>query len=77
MNFEEPVALFGLQNPEVEFTGLVLKNITITGTPASSVVKGKLAVTFQNVTLNGKAVKSKADIPLRAESTIANAKHLP
>lgn len=78
IRFEEPLALFGIQNPEVEFTGLVLKDITMMGAPVSSIVKGKLQnVTFQNVNLNGKLVKNEVDIPLRTDSKIESAKYLP
>lgn len=77
INFEEPLALFGLQNPEAEFKGLILKNITMTGAPVPSIVSGKLEATFQNVNLNGKLVTKDSDIPLKAESKIENAKYLP
>ncbi len=77
LRFEEPVALFGIQNPEADFSGLVLKYITMTGAPVSSIVKGALRnVTFQNVILNGKPVKGEAGIPLRAESKIESAQFL-
>lgn len=78
IRFEEPVALFGIQNPEVEFRGLVLKDISMMGAPVSSIVKGKLQnVSFQNVTLDGKPVKKEVDIPLAADSKIESAKFLP
>jgi polygalacturonase len=77
IRFEEPLAIFGIQNPEVEFTGLLLKDITMVGAPLSSIVKGKLQkVTFQNVTLNGKLVKNYAGIPLGIDSKIESAKYL-
>lgn len=69
IRFEEPVALFGLQNPEARFHDVVLKNITMAGEPTPSLVKAVTrAVTFENVNLNGKPVKAEADIPLRAGS---------
>lgn len=77
VNFEEPLALFGMQNPEVEFKGVVLKDITMPAEPVPSIVNGKLEVTFQNVNLNGKLVTKDSDIPLKPESKIENAKYLP
>lgn len=77
INFEEPLALFGMQNPDVEFKGLVLKDISMIGEPVPSIVNGKLEVTFQNVNLNGKLVVKDADIPLKADSKIENANYLP
>lgn len=77
ITFEEPLALFGMQNPEVEFTGLKLKDVRMVGEPVPSIVSGKLEVTFQNVILNGKKISSDADIPLKAESKIEIARYLP
>ncbi|WP_338869082.1 hypothetical protein WBJ53_19215 [Spirosoma sp. SC4-14] len=69
IRFEEPAALFGLQNPESQFSGLTLKNITMSGEPVPSLIKNKTrGVTFENVLLNGKRVGSEADIPLRTGS---------
>ena len=77
ITFEEPLALFGMQNPEVEFKGLTLKNIQMMGEPVPSIVNGKLEVTFQNVILNGKKISNDGDIPLKAESKIESVKYLP
>ncbi|WP_147367956.1 hypothetical protein [Fibrisoma montanum] len=69
IRFEEPIALFGLQNPEAQFERILLKNITMLGEPVPSVVRNTTRnVTFDNVILNGKHVGSEADIPLRAGS---------
>ncbi|WP_080058422.1 glycoside hydrolase family protein [Spirosoma aerolatum] len=69
IRFEEPTALFGLQNPESQFSELTLKDITMSGEPVPSLIKNKTrAVTFENVLLNGKRVGSESDIPLRAGS---------
>lgn len=77
VNFEEPLALFGLQNPEVEFKGLIIKNTTMIGEAVPSIVNGKLEASFQNVILNGKLVAKDSDIPLKAESKIQSAQYLP
>ncbi|GAB2595184.1 glycoside hydrolase family protein [Spirosoma areae] len=79
IRFEEPTALFGLQNPETTFENVVLKNITMTGEPVPSVVKNKTGnVTFDNVLLNGKQVVAEADFPIRTGSTpIDKAAYLP
>lgn len=70
IRFEEPTALFGLQNPEAEFHHVVLKDITMVGDPVPSLIKSKTRdVTFDNVLLNGKLVAAEADLPLRAGST--------
>lgn len=69
IRFEEPIALFGLQNPEAQFQNLVLKDITMIGEPVPSLIKNSTrGVTFENVILNGKRVVAEADIPLRAGS---------
>lgn len=79
IRFEEPAALFGLQNPETNFQNALLKNITMLGEPVSSLIKNSMGnITFDNVLLNGKSVKSDADIPLRAGSLkIKDVKYLP
>lgn len=79
IRFEEPVALFGLQNPEAQFQHVTLKDITMTGEPVPSLVKSTTRdVTFDNVMLNGKRVTAEADIPLRAGSaTMTNATYGP
>jgi hypothetical protein len=70
IRFEEPTALFGLQNPEAQFSGLTLKDISMIGEPVPSLIKNKSGnITFDNVILNGKRVNSEADIPLRAGSS--------
>ena len=69
IRFEEPVALFGLQNSEAQFENILLKDITMTGEPVPSLVKSNTSnVTFENVMLNGKRVVAEADIPLRSGS---------
>jgi hypothetical protein len=75
IRFEEPAALFGLQNPEASFTNVVLKDITMTGEPVPSLIKSNTSnITFDHVILNGKRVAAETDIPLRAGSaTVANA----
>ena len=79
IRFEEPAALFGLQNPETNFQNAVLKNITMMGEPVPSLLKNATGnITFENVVLNGKPVKSEVDIPLRAGSTkVENGKYMP
>lgn len=76
--FEEPVALFGIQNPEASFRNIVLKDITMQGA-GMSLVKGNVSgVIFNNVKVNGKAIASEADIPLREGSLpVRNASYLP
>lgn len=70
IRFEEPLALFGLQNPETQFQNIRLKDITMQGEPVPSVIKNTTrGVTFENVILNGKRVVAEADIPLRSGST--------
>ncbi|MFD2570499.1 hypothetical protein ACFSUS_07630 [Spirosoma soli] len=77
IRFEEPVALFGLQNPEAQFQNLVLKDITMTGEPVPSLVKSNTShITFDNVILNGKRVVTETDIPLRAGSKLEAVKYL-
>ncbi|SOD99306.1 glycoside hydrolase family protein [Spirosoma fluviale] len=69
IRFEEPLALFGLQNPETQFVNIRLKNISMQGEPVPSVIKNTTrGVTFENVMLNGKLVVAEADIPLRTGS---------
>lgn len=64
IRFEEPCALFGLQNPEAEVTNLLLKNITMTGPATPSLIKCKASnFTFANVVLNKKVVLKALDIP--------------
>ena len=79
IRFEEPTALFGLQNPESSFENIVLKDITMLGEPIPSLIKNKTKnVTFDNVILNGKRVLTEGGIPLKeGSSTIENAKYLP
>lgn len=78
IRFEEPSALFGLQNTETNFQNVVLKNITMMGEPVPSLIKNSTGnVTFKHVVLNGKSVKSESDIPLKAGSlNIENVKYL-
>ena len=69
IRFEEPTALFGLQNPETQFQHIRLKNITMLGEPVPSLIKNTTRdVSFENVMLNGKRVGEEADIPLRPGS---------
>lgn len=69
IRFEEPTALFGLQNPESSFQNLVLKDITMIGEPIQSLIKNSTKnITFDNVILNGKLVVSEKDIPLKTGS---------
>ncbi len=71
IRFEEPTALFGLQNPEAEFSGLVFKDITMSGLPVPSLVKsGTRDVRFSNIRLNGQFISGPADIPLQAGSQL-------
>lgn len=71
IRFEEPTALFGLQNPESSFQDLVLKNITMIGEPIPSLIKNNTKnITFDHVILNGKLVVSEKDIPLKTGSLI-------
>jgi hypothetical protein len=79
IRFEEPVALFGLQNPETSFQNIVLKNIAMLGESVPSLIKNSTGnVTFDNVILNGKRITAEADIPLRAGSTkIENVQYSP
>lgn len=76
IRFEEPAALFGLQNPETEFQNVLLKDITMLGEPVPSLIRNtSRGITFDNVMLNGKRVVAEADIPLRTgSSTIENAR---
>ena len=78
IRFEDPAALFGLQNPETSFQNVVLKNITMLGEPVPSLIKNATGnITFDNVVLDGKLVTAEADIPLRAGSTkVENAKYV-
>lgn len=69
IRFEEPAALFGLQNPEAQFQKVTLKNLTMMGEPVPSLIKSNIRnVTFDNVILNGKRVVSEMDIPFRSGS---------
>lgn len=71
IRFEEPTALFGLQNPESSFQDLVLKNITMIGEPIPSLIKNNTKnITFDHVILNGKLVVSEKDIPIKTGSLI-------
>lgn len=66
IRFEEPTAIFGLQNPESSFENLVLKDVTMIGEPIPSLIKNRTKnVTFNNVILNGKLVTSEIDIPMK------------
>ena len=66
IRFEEPTALFGLQNPESSFQNLILKDITMIGEPIPSLIKNNTKnITFNNVILNGKLVASEKDIPMK------------
>ena len=77
VRFEEPIALFGLQNPEASFEKMVLKNTSVMGKEVSSIVKAKLTdVTFDNVKINGEIIKSESGIPLREGSKIQQAKYV-
>lgn len=78
IRFEEPAALFGLQNPETSFHNIVLKDISMAGEPVPSLLKNTTGnITFDNVVLNGKSVRSEAEIPLRPGSLkIENATYL-
>ncbi|MBC7892677.1 MAG: hypothetical protein H7Y12_10720 [Sphingobacteriaceae bacterium] len=79
IRFEEPAALFGLQNPESQFRKLVLKNITMAGEAVPSLIQNTTSdVTFDNVVVNGKPVKTEADLPVRAGSLeVENATYAP
>lgn len=64
VNFEEPLALLGLQNEEAQFRNITFENITMIGEPIPSLVKSNVEeLTFKNVKLNGKLVLQKKDIP--------------
>ena len=78
IRFEEPTALFGLQNPEAEFQKVMLKDITMMGEPVQSLIKNTTRdLTFDNVILNGKRVTAESDIPLRSGSEkVENAMYL-
>ena len=79
IRFEEPAALFGLQNPEAQFEKVTLKDITMIGEPVPSLIKNTTRdITFDNVILNGKRVVAETDIPLRSSSVqVENVKYLP
>lgn len=79
IRFEEPAALFGLQNPEVQFHHLTLKNITMTDEPTPSLINCTTSdFTFDNVMLGGKRIRKEGDIPLKTGSTrIGNATYDP
>jgi len=79
IRFEEPTAPFGLQNPESQFRKLVLKDITMVGEAVPSLIKNTTSdVTFDNVVLNGKRVKTEADLPVREGSLkVENATYPP
>lgn len=69
IRFEEPAALFGLQNPETQFQNVLLTTITMQGEPVPSLIKNTTRdITFRNVMLNGKRVAAELDIPLRSGS---------
>ncbi len=69
IRFEEPTALFGLQNPASSFQDLVLKDITMIGEPVPSLIKNSTKnITFDHVILNEKLVLSEKDIPIKTGS---------
>ncbi|MCF2505244.1 hypothetical protein L0663_17765 [Dyadobacter sp. CY107] len=66
VRFEEPLALFGFQNPEAAFTKLVFKDVVMTGVPIPSLIQCKTSdFTFENVIFNQQPVLNEAAIPLR------------
>lgn len=76
IRFEEPAALFGLQNPEARFQNIVLRDIAVTGAPASSLVKSEASgIEFVNVVINGKTVREEGDLPLRDGSRLTGVKY--
>lgn len=79
IRFEEPAALFGLQNPETQFQNAVLKNIQMIGAPVPSLIKNSTSdITFEQVVLDGNAVSSEANIPLREGSkNVENGQYRP
>ncbi|MCF0069713.1 hypothetical protein LZD49_04465 [Dyadobacter sp. CY261] len=69
LRFEEPIALFGLQNPEAVFSKIVLKDISVNGDAVPSVVNGQISdLEFDNVTSAGRPILRQTDVPLRAGS---------
>ncbi len=78
IRFEEPVSLFGLQNPEAIYNNIIFKDITIEGSLVPSLIKSELVnVTFENVVLNGKPLTNEAQIPLQEGSKINKTTYLP
>ncbi len=71
IRFEEPTALFGLQNPEARFENMVFKNITMMGAPTPSLIKSTVTgVTFERVLLNGIPVAAESNVPLKVGSLV-------
>lgn len=65
IRFEEPMALLGLQNSAAKLSNIVLRDVSMTTQPLASLITSKVEkLKFEHVTLNGKAVKTTADLPL-------------
>lgn len=69
VRFEEATAFIGVQNEQATFRDVVFRRVSMEGTPIPSLIRGPFdGLTFENVTVNGKQVQSKDDIPFREES---------
>lgn len=78
VRFEEPAALFGLQNPEANYNNVIFRNISIDGAPVSSVIRSKVkGAIFENVILNGKLVTRDGQLPMEDGSKIDDMIYLP
>jgi len=69
VRFEEATAFIGVQNEQATFRDVVFRRVSMQGTPVPSLVRGPFqGLTFDGVTLNGRPIRSPADLPLREDS---------
>lgn len=69
VRFEEPTAFLGIQNERATYRDVVFRRVSMLGEPVPSLLRGPFhGLTFEGVTVNGRPVRSAADLPLRAES---------
>ena len=78
VRFEEPCAVFGLQNEEAQFRNISFKNTSMQGEQIPSLIHCLIEdVTFESLTLNGKKISKQSDFLIRnSQKNIRNLKFI-
>ena len=78
VHFEEPCAIFGLQNEEAQFRSVLFKNASMRGEQIPSLINCLVEdVSFESLILNGKKISKKGDLLVRdPQKEIRNVKFI-